>query len=45
MTRITRSFQNRRASDLHGPNPVEEKKSNEYLQFLSWFWGPIPWMN
>src|ERR1700733_3292212 len=28
----------------HGPNEIEEKKSNELLKFLSYFWGPIPWM-
>ena len=27
-----------------GPNEIEEKKSNEFLKFLSYFWGPIPWM-
>ena len=28
----------------YGPNEIEEKKSNELLKFLSYFWGPIPWM-
>jgi H+-transporting ATPase len=28
----------------YGPNEVEEKKTNEFLKFLSYFWGPIPWM-
>ena len=28
----------------YGPNQLEEKKTNEYLKFLSYFWGPIPWM-
>src|SRR5208337_5435220 len=28
----------------YGPNQIEEKKTNEYLKFLSYFWGPIPWM-
>ena len=28
----------------YGPNEIEEKKSNELLKFLSFFWGPIPWM-
>jgi hypothetical protein len=28
----------------HGPNEIEEKKTNELLRFLSYFWGPIPWM-
>ncbi len=28
----------------YGPNEIEEKKSNGLLKFLSYFWGPIPWM-
>jgi len=28
----------------YGPNQLEEKETNEYLKFLSYFWGPIPWM-
>src|SRR5271163_1980318 len=28
----------------YGPNEIEEKKSNELLKFLSYLWGPIPWM-
>jgi H+-transporting ATPase len=28
----------------YGPNELEEKKSNPLLKFLSYFWGPIPWM-
>src|SRR5271167_3131280 len=27
-----------------GPNEIAEKKTNELLKFLSYFWGPIPWM-
>ena len=27
-----------------GPNFIEEKKENPFLKFLSYFWGPIPWM-
>jgi H+-transporting ATPase len=27
-----------------GPNEIEEKKENLILKFLSYFWGPIPWM-
>ncbi len=27
-----------------GPNALEEKKVNPLLQFLGYFWGPIPWM-
>ncbi len=28
----------------YGPNEIEEKKTNPILKFLSYFWGPIPWM-
>ena len=28
----------------YGPNEIVEKKTNQYLKFLSYFWGPIPWM-
>jgi H+-transporting ATPase len=28
----------------YGPNELEEKKTNPLLKFLSYFWGPIPWM-
>src|ERR1700689_607612 len=28
----------------YGPNEIEEKTTNELLKFLSYFWGPIPWM-
>ena len=34
--------QKRLAQD--GPNEIEEKKTNLLLKFLSYFWGPIPWM-
>jgi H+-transporting ATPase len=27
-----------------GPNEIAEKKLNPILKFLSYFWGPIPWM-
>ena len=27
-----------------GPNEIEEKKTNLFLKFLGYFWGPIPWM-
>ena len=30
--------------DQYGPNELEEKKENALLKFLSYFWGPIPWM-
>ena len=28
----------------YGPNEIEEKKVNSFLKFLTYFWGPIPWM-
>jgi H+-transporting ATPase len=28
----------------YGPNEIEEKKTSSLLKFLSYFWGPIPWM-
>jgi len=28
----------------YGPNEIEEKKTNLFLKFLTYFWGPIPWM-
>jgi H+-transporting ATPase len=28
----------------YGPNEIEEKKPNLFLKFLTYFWGPIPWM-
>jgi H+-transporting ATPase len=33
-----------RRLDQYGPNALEEKKVNPILEFLSYFWGPIPWM-
>ncbi len=27
-----------------GPNEIAEKKANALIKFLSYFWGPIPWM-
>ena len=27
-----------------GPNELSEVKTNPFLKFLSYFWGPIPWM-
>ncbi len=27
-----------------GPNELVEKKTHPFLKFLSYFWGPIPWM-
>ena len=34
--------QKRLAQD--GPNELKEKKDNLFLKFLSYFWGPIPWI-
>ena len=28
----------------YGPNEIEEKETSELLKFLTYFWGPIPWM-
>ncbi len=28
----------------YGPNEIKEEKTNPILKFLSYFWGPIPWM-
>jgi H+-transporting ATPase len=28
----------------YGPNEIEEKKTNPFLKFLAYLWGPIPWM-
>ena len=30
--------------EKYGPNEIEEKKTHPVLKFLSYFWGPIPWM-
>jgi H+-transporting ATPase len=28
----------------YGPNALEERRESALLKFLSYFWGPIPWM-
>ncbi len=28
----------------YGPNEIEEHQTNPLLKFLTYFWGPIPWM-
>ncbi|HKI50602.1 MAG TPA: cation-transporting P-type ATPase, partial [Geothermobacteraceae bacterium] len=28
----------------YGPNEIEETTINPFLKFLTYFWGPIPWM-
>lgn len=30
--------------DVYGLNEIKEKKVNPLVKFLSYFWGPIPWM-
>ena len=30
--------------EQYGPNEIEAKKVNQFLKFLGYFWGPIPWM-
>ncbi|MCK8603439.1 plasma-membrane proton-efflux P-type ATPase [Desulfoferrobacter suflitae] len=30
--------------ERYGPNALEEHKTHPLLKFLSYFWGPIPWM-
>jgi H+-transporting ATPase len=30
--------------DKYGPNEIESKDKNPIIEFLSHFWGPIPWM-
>jgi H+-transporting ATPase len=29
----------------YGYNEIPEEKINPFLKFLTYFWGPIPWMN
>ena len=33
-----------RRLNQYGPNEIEEKKTSPLLKFLTYFWGPIPWM-
>src|SRR5580704_16646009 len=28
----------------YGPNEIKEKRDSPFLKFLTYFWGPIPWM-
>ncbi|WP_440951768.1 plasma-membrane proton-efflux P-type ATPase [Methanococcoides sp. FTZ1] len=30
--------------EQYGPNEITEKKTSPLVKFLSYFWGPIPWM-
>jgi H+-transporting ATPase len=34
----------RRRLETYGPNEITEKQINPFLKFLTYFWGPIPWM-
>ncbi len=34
----------KRRLETYGYNELAEKKANPLLEFLSYFWGPIPWM-
>ena len=34
----------RRRLEQYGPNTIEERRVHPLLKFLSYFWGPIPWM-
>lgn len=29
----------------YGPNELEEKQTDPFLNFLSYFWGPTPWIS
>src|SRR5476651_2412084 len=40
---LTRAEAQKRLAQ-YGPNEIAEKKTNSFLKFLSYFWGPIPWM-
>jgi H+-transporting ATPase len=33
-----------RRLERYGPNEITEKRVNPVLKFLTYFWGPIPWM-
>jgi len=38
------SAEARQRIDRDGYNEIPEKKTNPLVKFLSYFWGPIPWM-
>ena len=40
---LSRSEAQKRLED-YGYNELKEKETSPYLKFLSYFWGPIPWM-
>ncbi|MEZ5875463.1 MAG: plasma-membrane proton-efflux P-type ATPase [Hyphomicrobiales bacterium] len=42
-TGLTKEEAERRLAQ-YGPNEIAEKTVSPFLKFLSYFWGPIPWM-
>jgi H+-transporting ATPase len=50
LQKMNTSLQGLKQNDVEGRltefglNTLEEKKTNPLLKFLSYFWGPIPWM-
>ncbi|NGX57395.1 MAG: Calcium-transporting ATPase 1 [Chlamydiae bacterium] len=38
------SAETKKRLEQYGPNALVEKKANPILKFLTYFWGPIPWM-
>lgn len=42
-TGLSREEVDKRLAEI-GPNTLEEERQNPVLRFLSYFWGPIPWM-
>lgn len=40
---LTRAEAEKRLNQ-YGFNEIPEEKANPFLKFLSYFWGPIPWM-
>ena len=44
---LTKGLSSYKVDELHkkfGYNRIPEKKTNPVIKFLSYFWGPIPWM-
>jgi len=40
---LSRSEAERRLAQ-YGPNEIAEKRISPFVEFLTYFWGPIPWM-
>lgn len=38
------SSESKKRAEVYGLNEISEKKVNPLVKFLSYFWGPIPWM-